>query len=178
MKSIPWRLIPLIVFIVLLVFFGRGLWLDPQHLPSVQLGKALPTFQLPVLGDAPKKLSPADFQGSITLLNVWASWCDACTEEQHFLMQLARDGVVIYGLNYKDHPDDAKKWLTEWGNPYRLVGSDVSGKVAIDLGVYGTPETFLIDKTGVIRYRHVGLLNPTVWRQVFVPMMKQLEQTI
>lgn len=176
MKSICWRLMPLMVFVLLAIFFGRGLLLDPQRLPSAKLGKPLPPFRLSILNDDQKTLTPAVFHGQISLLNVWASWCVACANEQLFLLQLAREGVAIYGLNYKDNTDDAKKWLAEWGNPYRLVGADMTGKVAIDLGVYGAPETFLVDKAGVIRYRHVGVLTAAVWLQEFLPLMKQLEQ--
>ena len=177
MKTIPWRIIPFIVFMLLVTFFWRGLSLDPQHLPSVQLGKPLPLFRLPTVGEKQKELTSAALYGQIVLLNVWASWCAACTDEQLFLLQLARQGIVIYGLNYKDNPDDAKKWLAEWGNPYRLVGADVDGKVAIDLGVYGAPETFLVDKKGTIRYRHAGVLNAMIWQQEFLPLIKQLEQS-
>ena len=177
MKTIPWRIIPFIVFMLLVTFFWRGLSLDPQHLPSVQLGKPLPLFRLPTVGEKQKELTSAALHGQIVLLNVWASWCAACTDEQLFLLQLARQGIVIYGLNYKDNPDDAKKWLAEWGNPYRLVGADVDGKVAIDLGVYGAPETFLVDKKGTIRYRHAGVLNAMIWQQEFLPLIKQLEQS-
>lgn len=175
MKSLPWRIIPLIVFMLLVIFFGRGLSLDPQHLPSVQLGKSLPEFRLPIVGDEQSVLTPTALHGQIVLLNVWASWCAACTDEQLFLLQLAREGVVIFGLNYKDNLDDAKKWLAEWGNPYRLIGSDADGKTGIDLGVYGAPETFLVDKAGIIRYRHVGVLNATIWQRDFLPLIKQLE---
>ncbi len=177
MKAIHWRIIPLIVFVLLVIFLGRGLSLDPQHLPSAQLGKPLPQFRLPTLGgDEQTDLTPTVLHGQVALLNVWASWCAACTDEQFFLLQLAREGVAIYGLNYKDNIEDAKKWLAEWGNPYRLVGADLDGRVAIDLGVYGAPETFLVDKEGMIRYRHVGVLNAMIWQRDFLPLMKTLEQ--
>lgn len=173
MKSLYWRIIPFVVFLMLVIFFARGLSLDPQRLPSVKLGKALPAFRLPIVGDEQSVLTPADLHGQVVLLNVWASWCAACTDEQLFLLQLAREGVVIYGLNYKDNPGDAKKWLSEWGNPYRLIGSDIEGKTAIDLGVYGAPETFLVDKAGIIRYRHVGVLNALIWKKEFLPLIRQ-----
>ena len=176
MRSVYWRLIPFAVFTLLVLFFWRGLSLDPQQLPSVQIGKPLPLFRLPTLGNKQVELTSADLKGQVFLLNVWASWCYACTIEQLFLLQLKQDGVTIFGLNYKDKTDDASKWLTEWGNPYKLVGEDVAGKVAIDLGVYGAPETFLVDKAGIIRYRHVGVLNADVWQQYFLPLIKQLEQ--
>ena len=176
MKPVYWRSIPLVLFILLIVIFWRGLSLDPQNLPSAQLNKSLLSFRLQALEGNGQELTPAELAGKWTLLNVWASWCDACTEEQLFLMQLAHSGVVIYGLNYKDNPKNARRWLAEWGNPYKMVGEDLDGKVAIDLGVYGAPETFLIDKAGVIRYRHVGVLNEAVWHQEFLPKIKQLEK--
>jgi len=123
-------------------------------------------------------LSPKMMRGEIVLLNVWASWCAACTEEQGFLSQLAHDGVAIFGLNYKDHTQAAIQWLNEWGNPYRLVGEDRDGRVGIDLGVYGAPETFLIDKHGVIQYRYPGVMNAVIWQQEFLPRIKQLESRV
>ena len=171
-----WRLIPLLVFALLVGFFWRGLSLDPHHVPLAQLDKPLPKFQLQVLGNQQTTLTQASLQGQVTLLNVWASWCAACIDEQTFLLQLAREGVVIYGLNYKDKSQEAKQWLSEWGNPYKLVGADVKGTVAIDLGVYGAPETFLVDKKGIIRYRHVGVLDASSWQKEFLPRINVLEQ--
>lgn len=172
-----WRVIPFIVFALLVFFFWRGLSLDPHHLPSAQLDKPLPQFQLPALGDNQATFTQTALRGKVALLNVWASWCAACTDEQIFLMQLAREGVIIYGLNYKDNTQEAKQWLAEWGNPYKIVGEDLEGKVAIDLGVYGAPETFLVDKSGVIRYRHAGVLDVVVWQKEFLPRIKALELT-
>ena len=177
MKILNWRLIPFVMFVGLAVFFWRGLSLDPQNLPSAHLGKPLPEFRLVSLVDPSSQLTASSLKGHITLLNVWASWCEACTDEQAFLMNLAKQGVLIYGLNYKDNPLNAKEWLETWGNPYQLVGEDIHGRVAIDLGVYGAPETFLIDKAGIILYRHVGVLNSSVWQQEFLPRIKQLEQS-
>ena len=178
MKPPYWRLIPLLVFGVLAAFLWRGLSLDPQELPSVRIGKPLPFFQLKQVGSATQTeyFTPAVMRGQVALLNVWASWCEACTQEQVFLLQLAREGVAIYGLNYKDAPDDAIHWLSEWGNPYKRIGADESGRVGIDLGVYGAPETFLIDKAGIVRHRHVGVLNAQAWQTEFLPRIKRLEQ--
>ena len=173
MKISWWRLSPFLIFMALVLFFWRGLFLKPQILPSVQLGKVLPNFQLPML-DEEGIFSPQILQGQVSLLNVWASWCSSCADEQVFLMQLAREKIPIYGLNYKDETESAKRWLSEWGNPYQAIGEDKEGKVAIDLGVYGTPESFLIDKKGVIRYRHVGVLTQTVWQSEFLPRIKDL----
>lgn len=176
MSSLYWRMIPFLIFVVLTVFFLRGLSLDPHDLPLAQLNKPLPRFELPVLGAEHASMTSGAFRGHVTLLNVWASWCEACTEEQVFLLQLAREGVNIYGLNYKDKPKAARAWLLTWGNPYKMVGADVAGKVAIDLGVYGAPETFLIDKAGYVRYRHVGVLTKDIWARDFVERIKQLER--
>jgi len=175
MKLTFWRLLPVIVFAFLVVFFWRGLSLDPQKLPSVQVGQPLPEFKLPILKDQTKNLTPANLRGKISLLNVWASWCSACIEEQVFLIQLAQQGMPIYGLNYKDDSAKAAQWLVQWGNPYRLIGTDKTGKVAIDLGVYGAPETFLIDKHGIIRFRHVGVLDEKSWTQDFIPQIESLQ---
>lgn len=178
MKAMHWRVIPLLVFALLVAFFWRGLSLDPQHLPSAQLNRPVPRFQLPTIGDdSQPKFTQVSLRGQVSLLNVWASWCTACSDEQIFLLQLAREGQVIFGLNYKDNRQDAKQWLADWGNPYRLVGEDVDGKVAIDLGVYGAPETFLVDQAGIIRYRHPGVLTAKIWQQEFLPRIKQLGQT-
>ncbi len=176
MKSTFWRLIPLLVFGVLAAFLWRGLSLDPQHLPSVRVDKPLPDFELKTIGPSDARFTPLTMRGHVALLNIWASWCGACTEEQVYLLKLAREGVLIYGLNYKDDPGHAKQWLADWGNPYQLIGSDESGRVAIDLGVYGAPETFLIDQAGVVRYRHVGVLNERAWNSEFLPRIKRLEQ--
>lgn len=174
MKKQLWRLMPFMIFAVLVIFLWRGLSLEPHNLPSAQIGRPLPEFQLPSLGQE-TPFSTKKIKGKVALLNVWASWCAACVEEQVFLMQLARDGVVIYGLNYKDNADNASRWLKEWGNPYQAIGEDSKGTVAIDLGVYGAPETFLLDSKGVIRFRHVGILDEKSWRQDFLPRIKQLE---
>ena len=167
-----WRLIPLLFFAGLSLFLWRGLSLEPQRLPSAQIGRVLPAFSIPVLGAEGKKLTTDSLRGHVFLLNVWASWCSACVDEQVFLLQLARDGILIYGLNYKDSPKAAKQWLHEWGNPFQQVGIDGKGKVAIDLGVYGTPETFLVDAEGVIRLRHVGILDEKIWENDFLPYFK------
>ncbi len=169
----PWRVIPLLFFVGLSFFLWRGLSLDPQKLPSVQLGQRLPVFSIPSLGSGNQKLTSSSLRNQVFLLNVWASWCSACVEEQVFLLQLAREGIPIYGLNYKDSPKSAQRWLEEWGNPFREVGVDKKGKLAIDLGVYGAPETFLIDAQGIIRRRHVGILDEKTWKNDFLPYFKQ-----
>ncbi len=159
------RFAPLIVFIALGVFFLKGLGLDAREVPSVMIGQKIPAFNLPRL-DNGELQSSQDLKGKMLILNVWASWCEVCNEEQDFLMQLSKQGVPIYGLNYKDEPSAAKSWLVRWGNPYRWSMSDEAGRFALDLGVYGAPETFLIDAEGVIRYRHAGALTPEVWQKM------------
>jgi cytochrome c biogenesis protein CcmG/thiol:disulfide interchange protein DsbE len=176
MKNLNWRIIPIAVFLLLSIFLWRGLSLDPHHLPSAQIGKALPVFNLPELLTPQTRFSSTQLRNKVVLLNVWASWCAACIEEQVFMLQLARQGVPIYGLNYKDKAEDAKQWLSQWGNPYQTIMQDKDGMVAIDLGVYGAPETFVIDKKGFIRYRHVGIITQTSWKKEIQPIMKKLEQ--
>jgi len=175
MKRTGWRVIPMILFLLLSIFLWRGLSLNPHELPSVQLGKPLASFKLPQLYHPDSFFSSSKLRHQVVLLNVWASWCEACVEEQVFLLQLAREGVPIYGLNYKDKASDALHWLDQWGNPYKLVIQDLEGKVAIDLGVYGAPETFVIDKKGIIRYRHAGVLNQELWSKEIAPLLQQLE---
>jgi cytochrome c biogenesis protein CcmG, thiol:disulfide interchange protein DsbE len=163
------RYLPVVFFGMLALFFLRGLSLDPQHLPSARLGQALPEFNIPALEDNTRVFSEKTMQGHAAMLHVWASWCAVCAEEQVFLFTLKDNGVPLYGLNYKDSPSEAKTWLQIWGNPYALSGMDLDGHVGLNLGVYGTPETFLIDKNGVIRYRHVGALNAKIWENVLLP---------
>jgi cytochrome c biogenesis protein CcmG, thiol:disulfide interchange protein DsbE len=177
MRKIGWRIVPIILFVLLSIFLWRGLSLNPRDLPSVQLGKSLPDFTLPQLQNPDLFFSSKQIREQVVLLNVWASWCAACTDEQVFMLQLAREGVPIYGLNYKDRAEDALQWLAQWGNPYKLVVQDRDGNVAIDLGVYGAPETFVVDKKGIIRYRHAGIMNQELWQKEIKPLMEQLEQT-
>lgn len=176
MKKIGWKLLPILFFLMICVVFFRGLSLDPHHLPSVQIGKQMPSFNLPELQNPQVQFHSNQIKGKVFLLNVWASWCSACVDEQVFLMQLAREGVAIYGLNYKDDNKQALAWLKQWGNPYKNTISDSQGTTAIDLGVYGAPETFIIDKQGVIRYRHAGIMNQELWVKEMLPLMKKLEQ--
>ncbi len=170
------RFLPVAIFIVLALFLWRGLSGNPSALPSARVGQLLPEFDLPRLNEqSGQRFTSKDIQGRIALLNVWASWCDACTEEQVFLLKLARQGVAIYGLNYHDESATALQWLHTWGNPYLAIGFDEAGQVAINLGVYGTPETFLIDEKGVIRYRYAGVLDTSIWQREFLPRIAKLE---
>lgn len=169
-------LVPLVVFIGLVVVFGAGLSLNPREVPSPLINKPAPEFSLPALSDPAKQVSRQDLQGGITLFNVWASWCVACREEHPLLVELARQGTVpIYGLNYKDTRAAAQAWLARLGNPYVDSAFDEKGRVGIDWGVYGVPETFLVDRSGMIRYKHIGPITPEAWEQKFVPKIQQLQ---
>jgi cytochrome c biogenesis protein CcmG/thiol:disulfide interchange protein DsbE len=170
------RYILLAVFLALVVLLGLGLQLNPREVPSPLIGKPAPAFQLPQLHEPGKTFSPADMRGRVWMLNVWASWCVSCRVEHPVLMDLAKTGVVpIYGLDYKDQPDEAKKWLVQFGNPYQLSAVDAKGVVGIDYGVYGVPETYVIDKRGVIRYKQIGPVTPEVLKNKVLPLVKQLQ---
>jgi cytochrome c biogenesis protein CcmG/thiol:disulfide interchange protein DsbE len=165
--------LPLILFAGMAAFLFRGLSLDPQALPSALIDRPLPEFSLPALGEE-RTLSRAEVIGEVALLNVWATWCPSCRVEHPYLVQLAASGVPIYGLNYKDEDAAAERWLAELGNPYRANIVDREGSLGVDLGVYGAPETYLLDAQGVIRYRHVGVVDERVWQTVLQPMYQQL----
>ncbi|TDV48224.1 cytochrome c biogenesis protein CcmG/thiol:disulfide interchange protein DsbE [Pseudomonas graminis] len=157
-------LIPLVLFLGMAGLLYRGLYLDPSELPSALIGKPFPEFNLPAVQDG-KPLTRADLLGKPALVNVWGTWCVACRDEHPVLTRLAQQGVVIYGVNYKDVNADAQKWLKEFHDPYQLNINDEAGSLGLNLGVYGAPETFLIDAKGVIRYKHVGVIDETVWRE-------------
>jgi cytochrome c biogenesis protein CcmG/thiol:disulfide interchange protein DsbE len=168
-------LLPLIVFVVLVGFLAVGLKLDPREVPSPLIDKPAPAFSLPRLDAPDKPLSAQDLRGKVWLLNVWASWCVACRQEHPVLLDLAGSGAVpIYGLNYKDKRDDALGWLKQFGNPYVASISDSEGLVGIDYGVYGVPETFVIDKAGVIRLKHIGPVTPEALRDSILPLVRKL----
>jgi len=149
---------PLIIFVALVVVLAIGLTLNPRLVPSPLIDKPAPSFELPLLLQQ-GSFSDKDFIGHVTLLNVWASWCFACRQEHEVVKQLSRDGVRIIGINYKDEVKNAKAWLARLGNPYQAVAVDGDGRIAIDWGVYGAPETFLIDKKGIIRHKVIGPLS-------------------
>ncbi|MEY4863195.1 MAG: hypothetical protein RLZ51_1290 [Pseudomonadota bacterium] len=170
-------LIPAAVFGVIAVMLllrlqsGR----DAKEIPSPLIGKIAPAFSLPQLKQADQPWSPQAMQGKVWLLNVWASWCVPCLAEHPLIMQVAREGKIpVVGLNYKDETSNALAWLTKHGDPYAVVISDRAGRAGFDYGVYGVPETFLIDAQGVIRYKHVGPLTPEVLRDRLGPLMKSL----
>jgi cytochrome c biogenesis protein CcmG, thiol:disulfide interchange protein DsbE len=167
--------LPFILFALIVILLWHGLRLHPNEVPSPLINKPAPSFQLPDLL-LNHTISSNDFKGHVTLFNVWATWCYACAVEHEFLLNLAQEKhLLIYGLDYKDDPIAAKKWLKTHGNPYKLVATDETGETAIDWGVYGTPETFLIDKKGIIRYKHIGLITPEVWEKILEPRVHQLQ---
>lgn len=168
------RWIPLVLFALLVGFFARGLFLNPREVPSPLIGKPAPAFSLPVVGDAGRTFSPEEMKGKVWLLNVWAPWCPSCRQEHPVLMQLASQGVPIVGLNWKDKDREAAWLLAQHGNPYVAVPDDLSGKIGIDYGVTGTPETYVIDRDGIIRMKHIGPITPEIWENKFVPKLKEL----
>ncbi len=168
--------LPLLGFLALLLMLGGGLGKDPSLLPSALINRPLPQFQGVRLDDLNQSVTPDDLAGEIALLNIWATWCPTCYAEHQYLNQLKEQGVVIYGVNYKDERDKALQWLASLGDPYRFNIDDSEGQLGIELGVYGAPETFLLDAEGVIRYRHVGEVNERVWQKEFVPRIQALEE--
>jgi cytochrome c biogenesis protein CcmG/thiol:disulfide interchange protein DsbE len=169
-------IIPLLLFIVLAVFLALGLNLKPGEIPSPFINKPAPIFSAPKLNTPDEKLSQTDLMGKVWLFNVWASWCVSCRSEHPVLNQLAQENVaVIVGLNYKDDPNDAKKWLDTLGNPYTVSIMDQDGRIGIDWGVYGVPETFVIDKKGVIRYKHTGPVTDEDIQKTLLPLIAKLQ---
>ena len=176
MKNFRWS-IPLAVFVLLVAFLWVGLGRDPREVPSPLIGKPAPAFKLAQLHAPDALLSNDDLKGKVWLLNVWASWCVSCRVEHPLLVQLAKANIVpVYGLDYKDKPDDGRAWLAQNGNPYTASIVDQDGRVGIDYGVYGVPETFLIDKTGIIRYKQIGPLTAEALQQKILPMVRELQQ--
>ena len=166
--------VPLLLFLGMAGFLYKGLFLDPRELPSALIGKPFPAFSLPSVEDASRTLTVADLKGKPALVNVWATWCVSCKAEHPVLNQLAQKGVTIYGVNYKDDNAAAQKWLNDFLNPYQLDIRDEKGSLGLDLGVYGAPETFFIDKNGIIRHKFVGVIDETVWREKLAPVYRQL----
>ena len=169
-------ILPLLLFIVIAVFLGLGLNLHPSDIPSPLVNKPAPAFSASKLQSPEEKLSPADLKGKVWLFNVWASWCVSCRSEHPNLNRLAlAKAALIIGLNYKDEPADAKGWLDNLGNPYDVSIIDQDGRIGIDWGVYGVPETFVIDKQGIVRYKHTGPVTPEDVQQVFLPLIAKLQ---
>ncbi len=171
-------LIPLAVFFVLAGFLFAGLWRDPREIPSPLINKPAPQFTLAQLHDPASKLGTADMKGQVWLLNVWASWCVSCREEHPLLVALAREKVVpIIGLDYKDEPGPGKTWLAQNGDPYTTSVMDRDGSVGIDYGVYGVPETFVIDKGGTIRYKQIGPITQEALEKRILPLVRELQKS-
>ena len=170
-------ILPLVVFLVLAGFLYKGLHLDPHEVPSPLIDKPAPAFNLPQLQETNKQFSPAEMKGKVWLLNAWSSWCVSCKEEHPVLMDLARQNLVpIYGLDYKDKREDALMQLNQAGNPYTLSVMDREGRTGIDYGVYGVPETYVIDKQGVIRYKQIGPVNYQNLRETILPLVAELQK--
>lgn len=168
-------LLPVAVFIALAGALGWGLTSDPRILPSTLIGKPVPAFELLPVKGRTLGLSSADLRGGVSLVNVFASWCAACRIEHPLLMRIKAEGLVpIHGLNYKDKPDEAAAWLDELGDPYTRTGADLDGRVGIEWGVYGVPETFVIGRDGTIAYKHVGPVSPEALRETILPLVERL----
>lgn len=172
-------LFPLLLFFALVAVFTYTLTkegYDPRELPSALINQPLPEFILPALNNTQATLSKSDvINGEPFLLNVWATWCVSCRVEHPYLNQLSQQGVRVLGLNYKDEEDKAEHWLNTLGDPYQLVIFDEEGKLGLDLGVYGAPETYLVDGQGIVRYKHVGVVDDTVWREAIEPIYLQIQ---
>ena len=169
--------IPLIVFAILVVFLAVGLTRDPREVPSPLINKPAPAFKLAQLHVPEKVFDSQTMLGQVWLLNTWASWCVACREEHPVLMEYAKTKTIpLVGLDYKDKPEEGIKWLKRHGDPYDFSVRDIDGRVGIDFGVYGVPETFLIDKQGVIRYKHIGPVTPQALQQTIIPLIRELQK--
>lgn len=171
-------LIPLAVFAVIGLFFAFGLTRDPSRIPSMLIDRPLPEFSLPPIEGFEAGLASKDLIGDVSMVNVFGSWCVSCLIEHPVLMELTESNAVpIYGLNWKDKPGAGAAWLKRYGNPYRLVGDDPEGRVIIDLGVTGAPETFIIGKDGRVRYKHVGPITGEVWKKTLAPLIDELNKS-
>lgn len=175
MNKILVRLLPLVVFLIVIAFLWRGLTRDPREVPSPLINQSVPEFSLPALTIENDSFTHKDLEREISIVNIWATWCAPCREEHPVLMEIRRTtSIPIYGINYKDDFEQANNWLRRYGNPFLKVGYDPQGRVALDWGVYGAPETFLIDQMGVIQYKHVGTLTTQVWEETFLPLVNEL----
>ena len=176
-KFNAWFLIPLFAFVGLVAFMAIGLNRDPHLVPSPLIDRPAPNFLLPQLQGQGKTISPGAFRGQVWLLNVWASWCVSCREEHPILLKFSRaHSVPMVGLDYKDQPADALKWLGDYGDPYTMTAVDADGRVGIDYGVYGVPETYVIDKNGIIRYKQIGPITPEALQQNIMPLIAELQK--
>lgn len=176
MRSLTY-LVPVILFAVIAVFLGRGLFLDPSKVPTALADKLVPAFDLPAVDENTESLSSEDLKGRISVLNIFASWCIPCRVEHPLLLELAAENsAAVHGINYKDRPEDARNWLNSLGDPYDRIGADRDGRAGIDLGVYGVPETFVIDEDGVIRYKHVGPITEKDMNKIIRPLIQKLSE--
>jgi cytochrome c biogenesis protein CcmG/thiol:disulfide interchange protein DsbE len=170
-------LLPLGIFAALVMLLAAGLTLNPREVPSPLVGKPAPSFRLPQLHQPEQTFAPAELKGKVWILNVWASWCAACRDEHPVLTDLANSRIVpVYGLNHKDKRDDAIAWLKRYGDPYEASLFDADGRVGIDYGVYGVPETYVIDKQGVIRYKRIGPVTPDILQKKIIPLVHELQR--
>lgn len=168
--------LPLAIFLGLVVMLGLGLQRDPRALPSALLERPVPAIALPLLEDPQQRLELDSMRGQVWLLNVWASWCAPCRQELPVLLELSqRDQVPIYGLNYKDQPDKARALLRVAGNPYKASALDADGRVGMDFGIQGVPETFVIDGRGLVRFRHTGPVTPQIWSEQLMPAVRSVK---
>ena len=175
MRSLKF-IVTFVLFLVLAGFFAVGLQRDPREIPSPFIDKPAPAFKLQQLHDGAKPFAPEDMKGRVWMLNVWASWCVSCRVEHPLLVEMSKRNIVpIVGLNYKDQRDAGIQWLTRFGNPYVLSAYDLDGRVGIDYGVYGVPETFVIDKQGVVRYKQIGPITPEALEKKILPLLKKLQ---
>ena len=178
MKRAAVFLVPLAGFVLLAAFLLRGLWLNPREVPSPLIDRPAPQFDLPKLGADGARFAGKEMLGQVWILNVWASWCGPCRIEHPLWNELAAQNLVpIIGLNYKDAPDNALRWLSELGDPYLLTVADSEGRVGIDFGVYGVPETFVIDKLGMIRYKHIGPVSAAALQEKVIPLVRELQKS-
>jgi cytochrome c biogenesis protein CcmG/thiol:disulfide interchange protein DsbE len=170
-------ILPIVGFFVLAVFLWVGLQKGSPELPSPLIGKPAPEFSLETLADPNSRFTREDLTGRVSLVNVWGTWCPECQTEHPKLMEIAAAGVAVYGINWKDEDDLARRWLRQFGNPYLKTGVDRDGRVAIDWGVYGAPETFVVDAEGIVRYKVIGALTDAVWRDEVLPIIQRISTT-
>ncbi len=177
MKRTAKFLAPLVLFLIAVGFLFKGLFLDPHEVPSPLVGKPAPAFTAPLLSKPEKRFNTADMKGKVWLLNVWASWCVACREEHPALMEMAKlSEIATYGLDYKDTDSEAQAVIDANGNPYKAIMTDADGKIGIDYGVYGVPETYVIDKAGIIRYKQIGPITEEAFFNKILPLVKTLQK--
>lgn len=169
-------ILPALMLVIVAAFFGYGLTRDPHELPSLLIDRPMPPFELEPLGDDTPLLTMEDLQGEVSLVNIFGSWCVACAVEHPMLMDIGDSGLVrLYGVDWRDPPGTGAAWLRQYGNPYERVGVDSDSRLAVELGVTGAPETFLIDRSGYIRYKHIGPITPAFWQDTLLPLIRELE---